>query len=132
MHPRRSNIFVATTLATLFTVFNVGLPIAVYLCPMMASERCTCACSQQSTNGPVVTYVHMSCCSGSIIAERNTIPFLDVVKYEPPHSEVMLVLSTSNHLAESISQYSLSPAGTDAGPPPTDTPLYLLSSSLLI
>jgi hypothetical protein len=132
MHHRRFNIFVAAALATLFTVFNVGLPIVAYVCPMMASNRCTCACSPQSIEGPVITYVQMSCCNGSILAERNTVPFLDVVKYEPPHSEVMLVLSSSNHLAESISQHSFLPAGTDTGPPPTDTPLYLLSSSLLI
>ncbi|MCX6143829.1 MAG: hypothetical protein NTZ35_11470 [Ignavibacteriales bacterium] len=132
MHRKQLNIFVASALAGLFAIFNIGLPFALYVCPMMANERCTCTCTPPSTDGSVLTFVHGTCCNNSVLAERNTVPFLGTLKYEPPHSEVVFVLSPSSPWAPQQSHHVSILAVADVGPPPPDTPLYLLSSSLLI
>ena len=132
MHRRHLNIFVASALAGLFAIFNVGLPFAMYVCPMMANERCTCTCSPPTTDGPVLTYVHTSCCNNSVLAERNTVPFLGTLKYEPPQPEVAFVLSSSSPWIAQQTHHISILAVENVGPPSPDTPLYLLSSSLLI
>ena len=132
MHRKQLNIFVASALAGLFAIFNIGLPFALYVCPMMANERCTCTCTPPTTDGPVLTYVHTSCCNNSVLAERNTVPFLGTLNYEQLHSEVLFILSSTYSWAAQQPRQVGTLAVADAGPPPPDTPLYLLSSSLLI
>jgi len=132
MRRKRSNILIASTLAGLFALFNVGLPFILYVCPMMADERCACACTQSTTDGPALTYLHTSCCSNSVLAERNTVPFLGALKYEPPYSELMFVLPSDLLLSAQQPVRASFLAMADTGPPSSNTPLYLLSSSLLI
>lgn len=132
MHHKRFNILIASTLAAFFVVFNVGLPIALYVCPMMANERCTGACSLPATDGVALTFVHTSCCNHSVLAERNTVPFLGATKYEPPHAETMLVLTSAGQWAGQQAFRLDLLAMADTGPPPSDTPLYLFSASLLL
>jgi hypothetical protein len=127
----RTNIFVAYTLAGLFTVFNVGLPIVLFVCPMMSDGQ-VCDCAEVQSDGLAISYPMGECCSHTIVAERNTTPFLSSAKYQAPASEVVLVLS-------SIAMPSINPARTaqpdnssNTGPPPATAPIYLLSSSLLI
>ena len=132
MQTKRLNILIASMLAGLFTIFNVGLPIALYVCPMMANERCTCSCTKPSANQPVLTYVHTSCCNHSVLAERNTIPFLGSHRYVPPPSEVMFVLTFGTPWTAQQPFQLSSLAISDPGPPASEIPLYLLSSSLLI
>jgi hypothetical protein len=132
MHRKHLNIFVASALTSLFVIFNIGLPFALYVCPMMANERCTCSCAPPTTDGPVLTYVHTSCCNNNVLAERNTVPFLGTVKYEAPHSEIVFALSSSSPWAAQQQHHINILAVTEIGPPRPDTPLYLLSSSLLI
>jgi hypothetical protein len=53
-------------------------------------------------------------------------------KYEPPHSEVMFVMTVTSQSATAQPFHSGFTAMMDTGPQLSDTPLYLLSSSLLI
>jgi hypothetical protein len=132
MQRSRLNIFLAASLSLLFAIFNIGLPFALYVCPMMANERCTCSCTPSRADGPIVTYVHTPCCNANVLAERNTVPFLGTHKYEPPHAEVTFVLTSSISWAPEQLQLIRVMSIADTGPPPPNTPLYLLTSSLLI
>jgi hypothetical protein len=127
----RTNIFIAYALAGLFTVFNVGLPIVLFVCPMMSGGQ-VCDCSKVPNNGVAISYTIGECCTHTVVAERNTIPFLSAANYHAPFSEVVLVLS-------SIVLPSINPAhpaqldlSSNTGPPFATAPIYLLSSSLLI
>ena len=132
MKQKPSTIFIASALAGLFTIFNVGLPFVLYVCPMMAGGRCTCTCSQPTSEGPALTYVHTGCCNNQVVAERNTTPFLGTDKYQSHHFAVEFVLTAKSHSPWQTIQSVRFLAFSDSGPPPSDTPLYLLSSSLLI
>jgi hypothetical protein len=132
MQHSRTNIVLASALVAIFMVFNVGLPIALYVCPMMASQQCKCTCSETSGTGPSYTYVHTPCCTSSLIAERNTVPFLGSQKYDPPHTELALLVSSGDLVASQQLLQSAIALNTDSGPPHSAVPLYILSSSLLI
>jgi hypothetical protein len=127
----RTNIFVAYTLTGLFTLFNVGLPVVLFVCPMMSGGQ-VCECNMVQHGGLTISYPMGGCCSHAVVAERNTIPFLSSEKYQSPTSEIVFVLS-------SVELPSIDPAQTvqfanssNTGPPHAAAPLYLLSSSLLI
>jgi hypothetical protein len=132
MQHRRLNIFIGSLLAGLFFIFNVGLPIVLFVCPMMADAQCACSCSKPTSDGPAYTYVHTSCCNTSVLADRNTIPFLGSQKYEPPHSEVIFQLAVRCQYASELPGDSGLMTVPDIGPPGPNIPRYLLSSSFLI
>jgi hypothetical protein len=128
----RKNIIFAAAFAAIFLVFNVGLPIALYVCPMMADQQCKCTCSQTSEAGPSITYVHTPCCTSSLVADRNTVPFLESQTFDAAQYESAPLLMPCDFLS---SRFPLQPSlalNTDTGPPPSDVPRYILSSSLLI
>ena len=131
MKQTRSNIIIASTLALLFTVFNIGLPIAMYVCPMMSGDlsTCTCNCTHE---GLSISYHMDDCCSSKVLAERNTTPFLDVAKFRAPGAELVFVFSfaATNPQAPSFAHTSI--AAFDTSPITPAIPLYLQSSSLLI
>ena len=127
----RTNIFVAYFLAGLFTVFNVGLPIVLFVCPMM-SEGQVCDCNKVQNDGLAISYPAGECCSHTIAAERNTTPFLSSAKYQAPASEVVLVLSSMALPSINLAYPAQLDISSNTGPPPTTTPIYLLSSALLI
>jgi hypothetical protein len=98
----------------------------------MMNDGQVCDCNKVQNDGLTVSYPMGDCCNHTIVAERNTTPFLSSAKYQAPASEVVFVLS-------SISLPTIDPAQTaqfdnssNTGPPPAAAPLYLLSSSLLI
>ena len=127
----RTNIVVAYTLAGLFTVFNVGLPIVIFVCPMMSSGH-VCECNKARGDGLTVSYPMGECCSHSVVAERNTTPFLSSAKYQVPTSDVVLALSAMV-VPSSNPVHLVHPDNTfNTGPPPAAAPIYLLSSSFLI
>ena len=128
----QKNIYLAYTLAGLFTLFNVGLPIVTYVCPMMSGGKSTCDCRVPVSKQIAFTYQRGDCCGTRVLAERNTNPFLSVAKYQTPCSEVVLVFSANTmHAATCPQMYPLA-FSADTGPPVPAEPLYLLSSSLLI
>jgi hypothetical protein len=127
----RTNIFVAHTLAGLFTVFNVGLPIVLFVCPMM-NDRQACDCHSVLNDQIVLTYPGGCSCNHTVVAERNTTPFLSATKYQAPGAEVVLVLSaTTLPTVESPHAAQFDYTG-NTGPPVSSNPIYLLSSALLI
>jgi hypothetical protein len=122
----------AYLLAGLFTVFNVGLPIALFVCPMMSGDAGTCDCHPAQCAGLAISYPQGDCCNHSVLAERNTTPFLSASKYQAPASEIVLVLSATTTSTNTLllSQHLLS--NSDSGPPVSSPPIYLLSSALII
>ena len=127
----RINIFVAYTLAGLFTLFNVGLPIVLFVCPMMAESE-VCDCHFVPSNGIAISYPVGGCCNHTIAAERNTTPFLSATKYQSPGAEVVLVLSLAALPATNPARSVEFDYAANTGPPVSANPIYLLSSALLI
>ena len=126
---QRLRIFSSVVLLAAFSVFNVGMPVVQYLCPMMSSENPTCAMmpsdgGQQST----ITNVIPSCCSKYIVAERNTTPFLKIQDAVSHADGVVLTFSFVSVDATTSGQHFISPIDAAASPPP----LFILHSSLLI
>ena len=127
----RSQIFTQYALAGLFTLFNVGLPIVQYVCPMMRDGG-TCECKTVTSKEPALSFPQGDCCNSHVLAERNTTPFLGSGKELAPGMEKMFVLSlTAPGLSQSSQIFqTLLPA--DTGPPRSPNSVYLLSSPLLI
>jgi hypothetical protein len=122
---------VASTLVAVILLFNAGIPVTVYLCPMMSAENPTCEMSVPSFGDiPSLTKQVPSCCNKYIVAERNSTPYL---KFENlltvDHS---VAIFASDQSMDTRSGWSAPPLLLDAGPPRHNLPLYLLSSSLLI
>ena len=127
----RTNIFVAYALAGVFAVFNVGLPIILFMCPMMSAGQ-VCNCNKAQTDGLTISYPTGDCCSHTIIAERNTTPFLSSIKYQAPAPEVVLVLSSIALPSGNPAHLAHLDNSSNTGPPLPTAPIYILSSSLLI
>jgi hypothetical protein len=71
---------IASTLAVVFTLFNIGLPIVIASCPMMEMTRgsACCAMTYETTPGVarLANAIDASCCEIKYAAERNTNEFL--------------------------------------------------------
>jgi hypothetical protein len=80
-----------------FTTFNVGIPIATYLCPIMSMDNSHCEMMPPATHGvPYFTSEIPDCCTSHIIAERNTTPYLSVEQFKVSH---LLPLDQIAHIA---------------------------------
>ena len=120
---------VVASLTALFVVFSVGLPVVQYFCPMAGMDR---DCCEMTPVGSELAFTSgsTSCCGTTIVAERNTTPYLEVVKYQPASFDFQ---STLNH---SLSSFESPAAATvmtashshDRGAPP----LFLQHSALLL
>ncbi|HAL57036.1 MAG TPA: hypothetical protein DCP63_11330 [Bacteroidetes bacterium] len=120
-------------LVAVFTLFNIGLPVVMYVCPMMEMNG---PCCQSPTDGGAVSHVFSNqggdCCASYIIAERNTNPFLSVNSYQAPHPEIMSFIGAPV-AAEVFLGFSSVAFGDRSPPEPSTTaPLFLLNSALLI
>lgn len=125
-------ITTAGSLLFAFTLFNVGMPVVIYLCPLMSAESPVCDLSPaKATDRPSVTNQVPACCAKIIVAERKTTPFVEV------HGEfrgnlqtvVLEVIPVSNEIPSPASIFALI---SDSGSPGPPQPLFLLNSSLLI
>jgi hypothetical protein len=83
LHNCMMNVFkykmVALTLAGVFAVFNIGLPIVLYACPMMQQSSSTAACciNQSIQRGASIQIsTDRSCCKTVYAADRNKTEFL--------------------------------------------------------
>ena len=125
-------ITTAGSLLFAFTLFNAGMPVVSYLCPLMSAESPACDLSPaKATDRPSVTNQVPACCEKIIVAERKTTPFVKV------HAEFRGSLQTVVLEAIPVSDEISSPASffsliSDTGPPGPPQPLFLLNSSLLI
>ncbi len=132
LNPKIKILFTTLFLIT-FSLFNVGLPVVISLCPMMMEQGVPC-CSSGSTGGAgsVLTAQTGKCCASSILAERNTTPFVAVAKF---------LLSSLGEIAfapvlsdSPLSLYAQCSVSGNLSPPlePASNPLFILHSALLI
>lgn len=131
----RIRIFFSVLLIAVFSLFNVGLPVVQYLCPMMSAENPTCAMMPSDASGiplyagTAITNVIPSCCSKYIIAERNTTPFLKIQDAVSHADGVVFISSFVPADLATTDQSFGSPNSGSVSPP---SPLFILHSSLLI
>ncbi len=125
---------VAFSLAAVFGVFNIGIPILIASCPMVAmmqGRTCPMCDDQDSpTTSKISTEQSTSCCATTIVAERNTNEFVQT-KERTLDSTHQLTLAESpvfacNVLAPASTVFQTSPS------PPTAVDIPILISSLLI
>lgn len=125
---------IGLVLAVLFCLFNVGLPIVVASCPMMAMKSSKPCCAMQNTKSAKLgSMVNRDCCKTVFAAGRNTNEFLQVANSSNDGvSAMQCVAVLSNDL---LLQNQL-PIGlarlSDESPPPLSGDLPVLYSSLLI
>ncbi|HTK83366.1 MAG TPA: hypothetical protein VL633_13860 [Bacteroidota bacterium] len=125
---------VALGLALVFAVFNVGLPIVVYACPMMqqnASALPCCADNFSGSGSQIGRAIDRSCCKTVVAGERNTTEFVQAKDHQSQVHTPITPLFHQNAV-EIMTVQGVSPqrhiAAAVASPP--DIPV--LFSSLLI
>jgi hypothetical protein len=130
MHYRKAiRVFGSITLIVAFGVFNIGLPAALYLCPMMNDNPAACPMrSDVPTAELSITNVVSPCCSKVILAERNTTPFLKVQSIEQDKIVPLATLSpdTFEHIVFAL------PFASSDDLQLNSPPVFLLNSSFLI
>ncbi|MGB2868247.1 MAG: hypothetical protein WBD36_07340 [Bacteroidota bacterium] len=122
---------VVASLTALFFVFSVGLPVIQYFCPMAGMDRACCDMTPGSTNtGVALTTSSYTCCGTTIVAERNTTPFVEVVKYQPASFDLQVVLhhAVSSYKSPSAPISFIASGVFERGAPP----LFLQNSALLL
>ncbi len=133
MSHKLPKISVSIALIAVFALFNVGVPVVKYLCPMMSMENPACDMSTSQKDGAIAYAMPTpDCCAKYIIAERNTTPYLSIEKYNAPSVEalalaVIITPAISDFQSSSILAANLSPPHSRSS-----EPLFLLNSSLLI
>ncbi len=119
-------------LASLFLVFNVGLPILIDSCPMpkpVGSMMCPlCHGEGEGSGGEIVK--GKPCCSPSIAAGRNTNEFLRIQKNLCDLPASPCLTCASGFILHSFSSDSKVFASTPSQFSPPDIPV--MHSSLLI
>ncbi len=131
MHLRAPYRVIRATLAVVILVFNTGIPVTMYLCPMMSAENPTCSMSVPSFGDtPSITKQIPSCCAKYIVAERDSTPYLKSENHQAPDlSGAIAAIDIPTSLNEG---YAQPVRWLDTGPPRSSPPLYLLTSTLLI
>lgn len=121
----------AVVLVATVLLFNAGLPITMYLCPMMSAEKPTCAMSVPSFGEvPSITKQIPSCCTKVIVAERNSTPYLKLENlFDAAHSFTAVAADRAD---EPRDGWNAPLPANDTGPPFSQAPLYILNSTLLI
>ena len=79
---------VATVVAAVFLVFNVGLPIVIASCPMTQAKTAACGmCSNELNTGTqkITSVKNSSCCTTVIAADKNSTEFVGAkyIAYAP-------------------------------------------------
>ena len=122
---------VAVMLVATVLLFNAGVPITRYLCPMMSSENPTCEMSVPSFgNIDSITRQIPACCAKVIVAERNSTPYLKLEhRLDAPLSSIALLAIAPEGPSDG---WRVPLAPDDTGPPLARAPLYVLYSTLLI
>ncbi len=124
-----SKIFVSSTLVLAFGLFNVGLPVALYLCPMMSSPQPACPmASDRASHELALENQNSSCCGKVIFVERNTTPF--VKSHQVDQEKIAVGALLKEHPTENFS--AVLHSTTVESPHLHPLPLFLLNSTLLI
>ncbi|MCI0553213.1 MAG: hypothetical protein L0287_19875 [Anaerolineae bacterium] len=121
--------FSAIALVAVFGLSNIGLPIVMYLCPMMQDDpsECQTECENPSQTLAIVNQSG-TCCNSYIVAERNTTPFVKTEKSSPAISVALLpmTLELSDNSSFAVQNVPCSVS------PQASPPIFLLNSSFLI
>lgn len=122
---------IALALVAAVLVFNAGVPVTMYLCPMMSDENPTCDMSVPSFGDiPSITKQASACCAKIIIAERNSTPYL---KLEDRLEGSPLLTALPTDAPDDLLEGHDAPlVPDDTGPPIPPLALYILHSTLLI
>jgi hypothetical protein len=130
------NIFISSLMAFVFTVFNIGIPIVTYICPMMSNNSPTCEMMPPATRSALsFTSEIPDCCTSHIIAERNTTPYLSLKQFKVLH---LLPLDHNTIIADApylmFGRFSLTEVQCVSPSPPfsENVSLSILNSTLLI
>jgi hypothetical protein len=127
----------AATIAAVFLLFNIGLPIVVASCPITESKTRACGMCNDETDATaqkITSVKNTSCCITLFAADKNTTEFVNPVSGVKVKSVVNE--SAQLYLPILVSQIShqgvsLSP-GIESLSPPRCTDIPILVSSLLI
>lgn len=135
MNPNVTYRMVASTLATIFFVFNIGLPLVVASCPMPKAEGSSLCemCYDDFSRGSLnlTTKRDASCCMTKIAADRNTTEFLQSHQ-TLEQAKTLLGAGTVVRVSESSSSLHMPGFGAFSSPPPCPRDIPILVSSLLI
>lgn len=126
---KQTTITFSVLLITVFMLSNIGMPVVMYLCPMMSADNPVCSMMPSENSKQVsITNTVPACCAKYIVAERNTTPFVKI-QDAGVHGEAaplrIRIFSVQIHPDQ-----DLFAAHEVAESPPT--PLFILNSSLLI
>ncbi|HEX9614997.1 MAG TPA: hypothetical protein VGA55_05805 [Bacteroidota bacterium] len=125
----RFSIPVSLILLAAFLVFNVGMPVYFYLCPMMSDESPMCdVFPAQSSAKLSLTTITPDCCAKVFVADRKTTPFLKAADENLQNTEVSIVPARVPDILEATGDFAEVTHAPALSPPP----LYLLNSTLLI
>ena len=122
-------LFCATVLIFAFGLFNIGLPVVLYLCPLMTATQSSCPMSHDG-NAHELSFQNQnpSCCGKVIVAERNTTPF--VKTHSVTQEKITFLASLTFDVQERAVPIC---ALTIAESPHSNAPpLFLLNATLLI
>lgn len=113
-----------------FVLFNAGMPVYLYLCPMMSPENPVCDMSPAQADGLSLTSIAPDCCARVFVAERITTPF---VKSDSPLPDVERIQAEAPQ-ASLLASVATGVVFADPSRSPTDPspPLFILHRSLLI
>ncbi|MBX2992067.1 MAG: hypothetical protein KF749_12995 [Bacteroidetes bacterium] len=133
MHSSLKYRITGLTLAAVFALFSVGLPIVVASCPMMKFEnsRSCIMCNEGPSSGVQVTRaLDTSCCLTVFAADRNKMEFLQANKHLLEFAKLLLAVESDFVPATVISnpQSAITPNAS----PPRSADIPILVSSLLI
>lgn len=126
---KRISISVSVVLLAAFALFNVGMPVYFYLCPMMSDEVPMCDLSPADADGLSYTSITPDCCAKLFVAERKTTPFLKTTEGLPDSEWECITILDDPRVNEPASLPALSHTTPSS---PESPPLFLLHSALLI
>lgn len=126
---KKTSISVSIVLLAAFAVFNAGMPVYFYLCPMMSDDVPLCNLSPASADGLSLTSITPDCCAKIFVAERKTTPFLKTADGIPDLDRICIAtINASSALEPSRLPVSVNSVSSI----PESPPLFLLHSALLI
>ncbi len=125
---------IGLSLVTMFTVFNVGLPIVVASCPMMkySGSRSCMMCDSGSEPGKtrLTNTTDKSCCVTKYASDRNKTEFLQSTQHVLDSAKLIVAVLSNVAPLAIIDQIQFAVAANTSPPLTADIPI--LVSSLLI
>ncbi len=129
---KRLNIFTSIALVLSMSLFNIGIPIVLYLCPMVETRSTCCQGPVENEDATHALSRQMhSCCDLIVGAERNTTPYRLTPVSQDYAFKLLAFLNTGASTEQE--RYGLHHVrAIDAQQDLIRLPLYVLNSSFLI